>query len=87
MFVSGFIRPSQNIEYGNDGFFDDFYFKIKEKLQTEEILPAKNETFANKRNAYWADSPDLANLFSKSILDLINCGSFLSQDLSEPPSI
>lgn len=58
------IIPYKNIDYGNDGFFDDFYFKIKEKLQTEEILPAKNETFANKRNAYWADSPDLANLFS-----------------------
>ena len=62
------IIPYKNIEYGNDGFFDDFYFKIKEKLQTEEILPAKNETFANKRNAYWADSPDLANLFSNEQL-------------------
>ena len=62
------IIPYKNIEYGNDGFFDDFYFKIKESLQTEEILPAKNETFANKRNAYWADSPDLANLFSNEQL-------------------
>lgn len=62
------IIPYKNIKYGNDGFFDDFYFKIKEKLQTEEILPAKNETFANKRNAYWADSPDLANLFSNEQL-------------------
>ncbi|MCW0483716.1 DEAD/DEAH box helicase [Gaoshiqia sediminis] len=62
------IIPYKNIEYGNDGFFDDFYFKIKENLQTEEILPAKNETFANKRNAYWADSPDLANLFSNEQL-------------------
>ena len=62
------IIPYKNIEYGNDGFFDDFYFKIKEKLQTEEILHAKNETFANKRNAYWADSPDLANLFSNEQL-------------------
>lgn len=62
------IIPYKNIEYGNNGFFDDFYFKIKEKLQTEEILPAKNETFANKQNAYWADSPDLANLFSNEQL-------------------
>lgn len=62
------IIPYKNIEYGNDGFFDDFYFKIKENLQTEEILPGKNETFANKRNAYWADSPDLANLFSNEQL-------------------
>jgi hypothetical protein len=62
------IIPFKNIDYGNDGFFDDFYFKIKEKLQTEEILPAKNKTFANKQNAYWADSPDLANLFSNEQL-------------------
>ncbi len=62
------ILPYKNIDYGNGGFFDDFYFKIKEKLQTKEILPAKGETFANKRNAYWADSPDLANLFSNEQL-------------------
>lgn len=64
--------PYKNINYGDDGFFDEFYFKIKEKLQTEEILPAKNETFASKRNAYWADSPDLANLFTnEQLADLV----------------
>jgi hypothetical protein len=62
------IIPYKSIDYGNDGFLDDFYFKIKEKLQTEEILPAKKGTFANKRNAYWADTPDLANLFSNEQL-------------------
>ncbi|WP_197428307.1 AAA domain-containing protein [Phnomibacter ginsenosidimutans] len=62
------IIPYKNIDYGNDGFFDDFYFKIKEKLQNEEILPAKNKLFANKRNAYWADTPDLSNLFSNEQL-------------------
>jgi len=62
------IIPYKNMDYGNDGFFDEFYFRIKEKLKTEEILPAKNETFANKRNAYWADSPDLANLFTNEQL-------------------
>lgn len=62
------IIPYKNIDYGNDGFFDDFYFKIKEKLQTEEMLPSKKGTFAKKQNAYWADSPDLANLFSNEQL-------------------
>ncbi|MBN8686956.1 MAG: AAA family ATPase [Chitinophagales bacterium] len=62
------IIPYKKIDYGNEGFFDDFYFRIKEKLQTEEILPAKNEAFANKSNAYWADSPDLANLFTNEQL-------------------
>lgn len=62
------IIPYKNIAYGNAGFFNDFHSKIKEKLQTKEILPAKGETFANKQNAYWADSPDLANLFSNGQL-------------------
>ncbi|WP_298359414.1 sacsin N-terminal ATP-binding-like domain-containing protein, partial [Runella sp.] len=60
--------PYRNIKYGNDNFFSQFYTTIKEKLQTEEILPAKGETFANKPNAYWADSPDLANLFTNEQL-------------------
>lgn len=62
------IIPYKNIKYGHDDFFDDIFQKIKRTFKTEEILPAKNETFANKRNAYWADSPDLANLFSNEQL-------------------
>lgn len=62
------IIPYKNIEYGHNDFFDDFYQKIKQKFKTEEILPAKDKTFASKRNAYWADSPDLANLFSNEQL-------------------
>jgi hypothetical protein len=62
------IIPYKSIDYGNDGFFDDFYFKIKEKLQNEEILPSKSKIFTNKQNAYWADSPDLATLFSNEQL-------------------
>lgn len=65
------IIPYKKIDYGNDGFFNEFYIKIKEKFQTEEILPAKSETFANKQNAYWADSPDLANLFSNEQLAVL----------------
>lgn len=62
------IIPYKNIKYGYDNFFDNFYKKIKQTLKTEEILPAINKTFANKGNAYWADSPDLANLFSNEQL-------------------
>lgn len=62
------IIPHRNIDYGNDGFFDEFYFEIEKKLKTEEILPAKDETFARKENAYWADSPDLSNLFTNEQL-------------------
>ncbi len=49
-------------------FFAPFYSTIKQKLKSDEILPAKDKTFANKQNAYWADSPDLANLFSNEQL-------------------
>ena len=49
-------------------FLAPFYEKIKDKLKTEGILPAKDQTFTNKQNAYWADSPDLANLFSNEQL-------------------
>lgn len=67
------IIPYKNIDYGNEGFFDKFYFKIKETLQSEEILPSKNETFANKRDAYWAESPDLAKLFTnEQLAELVN---------------
>lgn len=62
------IIPYKDIKYGQDDFFDDFYQKIEQTLKTEEILPAKDKTFAKKRNAYWADSPDLANLFSNEQL-------------------
>lgn len=67
------IIPYKNIEYGHNNFFYDFFQKIKQKLKTEEILPAKDKTFASKQNAYWADSPDLANLFSnEQLAELVN---------------
>lgn len=62
------ILPYKYIKYGHDDFFDEIYQKIKQTFKTEEILPAKNKIFANKQNAYWADSPDLANLFSNEQL-------------------
>ena len=62
------IIPYKNIVYGHEDFFDDFHQKIKQTLKTEEILPAKDKTFAHKQNAYWADSPEIANLFSNGQL-------------------
>ena len=49
-------------------FFAPFYEHIKTKLQNENLLPSKDNTYVNKENAYWADSPDLANLFSNEQL-------------------
>ena len=62
------IIPYKNIEYGNEGFFNEFYKKIKEKIQTEEILPSYEKYFARKENAYWAISPDITTLFSNKQL-------------------
>ncbi len=62
------ILPYKNVEYGHDNFFGDFFQKVNQTLKAEEILPAKDKTFAHKRNAYWADSPDLANLISNEQL-------------------
>lgn len=62
------IIPYKNVEYGHDDFFDDFYQKVRQTFKTEEILPAKDKTFTDRQNAYWADSPDLTNLFSNEQL-------------------
>lgn len=51
--------------------FLPFYSLIKQKLQTQELLPAKGDTFAQKENAYWAVSPDLTELFSNEQLSLL----------------
>lgn len=51
--------------------FLPFYSSIKQKLQTQELLPAKGDTFAQKENAYWAVSPDLTELFSNEQLSYL----------------
>lgn len=66
------IIPHKNIDYGNEGFFNDFYSNIKVKLQSEEILPSYDKSFATKENAYWADPPDLTKLISnKQLSELV----------------
>lgn len=53
--------------------FLPFYSSIKQKLQTQELLPAKGDTFAQKENAYWAVSPEITDLLSNNQLaQLVN---------------
>lgn len=69
------IIPYKNIEYGHENFFEIFYSAIKQVFKTEKILPAKDHFFVDKQNAYWADSPDLANLFSnEQLAELVKNG-------------
>lgn len=49
-------------------FLAPFYEEIKFNLQTLDLLPSNNGLFVNKKNAYWADSPDLVNLFTNQQL-------------------
>lgn len=53
-------------------FFNPFYKKIKEKLQTEELLPSLNWEFAKTENAYWAEYDNIIKLYSnRQISDLM----------------
>lgn len=53
--------------------FLPFYSSIKQNLQTQELLPAKGGTFAQKENAYWAVSPEITDLLSNNQLSqLVN---------------
>jgi len=51
--------------------FSPFFSRIKFKFQTQELLPAKDGTFARKENAYWAVSPDLTDLFNHKQLSIL----------------
>jgi len=54
-------------------FFAPFYECIKSILQNNSLLPSYDGTCVNRENAYWADSPDLANLFSnEQLTELVN---------------
>ena len=52
-------------------FFAPFFNKIKDKLQTDEILPSLNGEYINSKNAYWATAPTLPQLFSNKQLALL----------------
>jgi len=57
-------------EPDNDDFFASFYETIKEKFETEELLPAKSG-YVEKENAYWAEDNPVLNLFSDDQLAFI----------------
>lgn len=46
-----------------DDFFAPFYESVKEKFETEEILPGIRE-YTNCQNAYWAEDNPVLNLFN-----------------------
>jgi hypothetical protein len=52
--------------------FRPFYSAIKGKLQSESLLPAKNNKYSSKNLSYWASDTELTELFSdKQIADLM----------------
>lgn len=53
-----------------DDFFAPFYKAIKEKFETEELLPT-NGGYAKKVNAYWAQDNPVLNLFSNEQLSFL----------------
>jgi hypothetical protein len=55
----------------NNDFFEPFFTLIKQQFCTEELLPSFNHEYVIRENAYWADSPDIAKLFSNRQLALI----------------
>lgn len=54
----------------NDDFFASFYETIKEKFETEEILPTING-YTYNQNAYWAQDNPVLSLFSDQQLALL----------------
>ncbi|MFP5043060.1 DEAD/DEAH box helicase [Parasediminibacterium sp. JCM 36343] len=48
--------------------FAPFYSSIKNQLKTQELLPAKGNTYAQKENAYWAEYSPITNVFSNEQL-------------------
>jgi hypothetical protein len=47
----------------NDSLFKPFFEKIKEKFQTEELLPARDANYVKKENAYWFQDNPVVELF------------------------
>lgn len=49
--------------------FRPFFDRIKEKLQTDTLLPAANGEYSTKNCAYWASDTELVELFSNKQLE------------------
>ncbi|MCE5204478.1 MAG: AAA domain-containing protein [Porphyromonadaceae bacterium] len=63
------ILPYKDPE--EDDLFAPFFYKLKEKFKTEELLPSYNGTYAKRENAYWASAPNLTELFSNQQLSIL----------------
>jgi len=59
-----------NLNRRNPKFFAPFYTAIKEKLETEELLPTI-DNFIESQNAYWAQDNPVLNLFSDEQLAML----------------
>lgn len=67
-----FYDQDSNYHYATTPkFYAPFYDKIKEKLQTSELLPSLNGEYTNRENAFWATAPTLPKLFSNDQLSLL----------------
>ena len=53
-------------------FFAPFYDKVKNKFQTEEILPAKDGGYVKKENAYWARTLNMGIYTNAQLAELFN---------------
>jgi DNA polymerase III delta prime subunit len=51
--------------------FTPIFDSIKRTFQENKILPAKGGGYCKREDAYWADSPDLTNLFSNEQLSML----------------
>lgn len=56
--------------YYDEISFAPFYDRIKEKFETEKLLPTKNG-YVTKENAYWSDSKMIKELFSNEQIGTI----------------
>lgn len=53
--------------------FKPFFTTINSKLQTEALLPSRDNQFAESKNAYWASVPRIAQLISnKQLVQITN---------------
>lgn len=65
------IIPLKKFYYGDDEIsFTPFFNTIKDTMQKEKILPARNG-YVTRRNAYWANTIELTKIFSDEQLGAI----------------
>jgi len=66
------IIPYKKSNFEYSSLFIPFYYKIKEKLKKEELLPSSNGEFTNINNAYWAEYSPMTELYSNDQLAFLS---------------